>query len=245
MASNPLQSTIEISGVLSPSLQAAIKNAVSKLEEMSKETLDSAGAAEKLSAEIGAQESVLKSLQKGYADYIVSGKESSDEAQTLADKIQELSGELEENRGTLQAAEKAAKRLADTQDDSADAYTKLERKINAQQDELEALRREYANVVLEQGKTSKEAKQLEGKISSLSGELDKNEKKLRDVGEAAEDAGRKAENSSEGYTVLKNVIANLATEAISKAVESFKELATEGDTLLPFGNRRRTCFSSS
>ena len=227
-----LQSTIEIAGVLSPSLQAAINNAVGKLEEMSKEALETAGASEKLCAEMDAQESVLKSLQRGYADYVVSGQESSDEARALADKIQELSGELEENRGTMQAAEKAAKRLAETQDDSADAYTKLERTIKSQQDELEGLRREYANVVLEQGKTSAEAKALESKISSLSGELNENEKKLRDVGEAAEEAGRKAEKSSEGYTVLKNVIANLATEAISKAVEAFKELATEGDTAL-------------
>lgn len=232
MASKTLQSTIEISGVLSPSLQAAIKSAVGKLEDMSKETLESAGAAEKLSAEIGAQESVLKSLQKGYADYIVSGKESSDEAQHLADKIQELSGELDENKETLQAAEKAAKRLADTQDDVADAYTRLERKVSSQQDELADLRREYANVVLEQGKTSKEAKQLESRIGALSKEVDKGETKLRELGEAAEKAGRQAEDSSEGYTVLKNVIANLATEAIGKAVEAFKELATEGDTAL-------------
>ena len=157
-----LQSTIEISGVLSPSLQAAIKNAVDKLEEMSAETLASAGAAEKLCAEISTQESVLKSLKKGYADYIVSGKESSDEAQTLADKIQDLSGELDENRDVLRAAEKAADSL----------------------------------------------------------------------GDSMEEAGDDAENSSDGYTILKNVIANLATEAIDKAVESFKELATEGDTAL-------------
>ena len=176
MGSKPLQSTLEIAGVLSPSLQAAINKAVSRLEEMSQETLDTAGAAEKLCAEMDAQESVLKSLQKGYADYVVSGQESTDEAQALADKIQELSKELDENRGTLQAAEKAAKRLAETQDDAADTSN--------------------------------------------------------DLGEEAEDAGRKAENSSGGYTVLKNVIANLATEAISKAVEAFKELATEGDTAL-------------
>ena len=232
MASKTLQSTIEISGVLSPSLQAAIKNAVNKLDEMSEETLKSAGAAEKLSAEIGAQESVLKSLQKGYADYIVSGKESSDEAQTLADKIQELSGELDENKGTLQAAERAAKKLADTQDDAGDAYSRLERKVSSQQDELATLRREYANVVLEQGKTSREAKQLESKIGSLSKEVAKGERELRELGEAAEEAGRKAEDSGEGYTVLKNVIANLASEAISKAVEAFKELATEGDSAL-------------
>ena len=232
MGGKALQSTIEISGVLSPSLQSAIKNALNTLDEMSEEVLDAAGAAEKLSAEIMTQESVLKSLQKGYADYVVSGQESSDEAQTLADKIQELSGELDENRGSLQAAEKAAKRLTETQDDSADAYTRLERTISGQEDELEALRREYTNVVLEQGKTSKEAKQLESKIGSLSGELSENKKKLQDVGEAAEEAGRKVESSGDGYTVLKDVIADLATEAIGKAVEAFKEMATEGDSAL-------------
>lgn len=176
MASKALQSTIEISGVLSPSLQAAINKAVDRLEEMSKETLDAAGAAEKLAAEIGAQESVLDSLQKGYADYIVSGKESSDEARTLANKIQQLSGELDDNRDTLLNAEKAAKRLADAQGDG--------------------------------------------------------ERAADDLGDALEEAGDKAENSSEGFTVLKGAIANLAADAISAAVEAFKELATEGDTAL-------------
>ena len=234
-----LQSTIEISGVLSPSLQAAINNAVNKLEDMSEETLNAMGAAEKLNAEIGAQESVLKSLQKGYADYIVSGKESSDEAQTLADKIQELSGELDENRGALQAAEKAAKSLTYSQVDTADAYTKLEKKINSQEDELKALRREYTNVVLEQGESSDKARQLEKRISDLSGELNDNKQKLNaaeraadSYGDALEDASERAERSSEGYTVLKDVIANLATEAIGMAVEGFKELVIEGDSAL-------------
>lgn len=234
-----LQSTIEISGVLSPSLQAAIKNAVDKLEEMSKETLESAGAAEKLTAEIGAQESVLKSLQRGYADFIVSGQEGSDEAQTLADRIQELSGELEDNRETLRAAEKAAQNLAAAQGETADAYTQLEKKISSQQDELSGLRRQYANIVLEQGETSEEARQLANRISDLSGELNRNEQQLREaqraadsLGDSMEDAGNSAESSSEGYTILKNVIANLATDAIGKAVDAFKELATEGDTAL-------------
>ena len=234
-----LQSTIEISGVLSPSLQAAIKNAVGKLEEMSKETLASAGAAEKLTAEIGTQESVLKSLQKGYADYIVSGQESSDEAQTLADKIQELSGELDDNRETLRAAEKAAKSLTDTQADTADAYTKLEREINSQQSELSALRREYANVVLEQGESSDEAQQLASRISDLSGELNQNKQKLSEAeraadafGDSLEEAGQDAENSGEGFTIMKGAIADLVADGIEKAVEAFKELATEGDTAL-------------
>ena len=227
-----LQSTVEIAGVLSPSLQAAINNAVNKLSDMAEETLDSADAASRLVAEMSEQEDILKTLQTAYAGYAASGEEGSEEAQQLAQKIQEVSQELEENKGTLKAAETAAQKLADTQTATADAYEKLERTINSQQDELADLRREYANVVLEQGKNSEEARQLESKIGSLSRELAKNERHLQEVGDAAEDAGRKAENSSEGYTVLKNVIANLATEAIDMAVEGFKELVTEGDNAL-------------
>ncbi len=239
MAGRALQSTIEIAGTLSPSLQQAIRQAVDRLEEMSEETLETAGAAARLADEISTQESVLRNLQRGYADFIVSGQESSDEARQLADRIQDLSDELDENRDTLEAAERAARDLIDAQGDTGDAYEALQKTINKQQGDLEALQREYANLVLEQGESSDEAQQLAGRISRLSGELNENRQRLNDAEQAAdrlgdtmEDAGQQAEDSSEGYTVLKNVIANLATEAIDKAVEVFKELATEGDTAL-------------
>lgn len=239
MAGRALQSTIEIAGTLSPSLQQAIRQAVDRLEEMSEETLETAGAAARLADEISTQESVLRNLQRGYADFIVSGQESSDEARQLADRIQDLSDELDENRDTLEAAERAARDLIDAQGDTGDAYEALQKTINKQQGDLEALQREYANLVLEQGESSDEAQQLAGRISRLSGELNENRQRLNDAEQAAdrlgdtmEDAGQQAEDSSEGYTILKNVIANLATEAIDKAVEAFKELATEGDTAL-------------
>lgn len=251
MAGRTLQSTIEIAGTLSPSLQQAIRQAIDRLEEMSEETLESAGAAARLADEIGAQESVLRSLQRGYADYIVSGRESSDEARQLASRIQDLSDELDENRDTLEAAERAARDLIDAQDDTADAYEALQRTISKQQGDLEALQREYANLVLEQGESSDEAQELAGRISRLSGELDENRQQLENaeraadrLGDTMEDAGQQAEDSSEGYTVLKNVIANLATEAISKAVDAFKELATEGDSALAMLEARTGATSS-
>ena len=239
MAGKTLQSTIEIAGSLSPSLQQAIKQAVDRLEEMSQETLESAGAAAKLAAEINTQESVLRNLQRGYEDYIVSGSESTDEALRLADTIQDLSNELNENRGALEAAHEAAQKLAGGQQETADAYSKLQKQIGEQEAELATLRRSYANVALEQGETSNEARQLASQISQLSGDLNENRQRLSTAEQAAdrlgnslEDAGQDAENSSEGYTVLKNVLANLVTEGINKAVDAFKELATEGDTSL-------------
>lgn len=239
MAGKTLQSTIEIAGSLSPSLQQAIKQAVDRLEEMSQETLESAGAAAKLAAEINTQESVLRNLQRGYEDYIVSGSESTDEALRLADTIQDLSNELNENRGALEAAHEAAQKLAGGQQETADAYSKLQKQIGEQEAELATLRRSYANVALEQGETSAEARQLASQISQLSGDLNENQQRLSaaeqaadQLGNSLEDAGQDAESSSEGYTVLKNVLANLVTEGINKAVDAFKELATEGDTSL-------------
>ena len=234
-----LQSTIEISGVLSPSLQSAINSAVDKLSDMSKETLESADAATRLCAEMSAQEDILKTLQKAYAGYAAKGEESSENAQDLAKRIRTVSGELEENRDVLKAAEKAARGLTDSQGDTADAYTKLEKKIKSQEDELSTLRRQYANVALEQGESCDEARQLAKRIEDLSGELKQNTNKLKEADKAAksfgdslEEAGEQAERSSDGYTVMKDVIADLAADAIRGAVGAFKELATEGDAAL-------------
>ena len=234
-----LQSTIEISGVLSPSLQAAIDSAVDRLADMAEETLESADAASRLVAEMSAQEDALKTLQKGYAGYVAAGEEGSEEAQKLADTIRVVSGELEDNRETLRAAEKAAESLTGSQGNAADAFTQLENKVKSQQDELTGLRRQYASVVLEQGEGSDEARQLANRISELSRELNENEqqlietqRKVDDLGESMEDTGEKAENSSEGFTVLKGVLANLVSEGIEAAVEGFKEMAFEGDNAL-------------
>ena len=116
-----MQTSIEISGVLSPSLQAVINNAVKRLDDMAEETLASADAASRLAAEMSAQEDVLKTMQTAYAGYVASGEEGTDQAQRLARGIQDVSGELRENRGTLQAAERAAEALANEMEDAGEA----------------------------------------------------------------------------------------------------------------------------
>ncbi len=55
---------------------------------------------------------------------------------------------------------------------------------------------------------------------------------MRKLGDSAEDAGEQAEESGDGFTILKGTIANLAADGINKAINSFKELASEGDTAL-------------
>lgn len=231
MADHTLQSTIEIAGSLSPSLQAAINAAVSRLEEMSKETLEAAGASAQLAAKISTQETVLKNLEQGYADYVVTGQEGTEEAEQLASTIQELSGELTENRGTLDAAEKAARSLSETMDDAGGEAETLRSTISKQEDTLQQLKQRYVDVATEQGETSDEARELARQIQDLSSELHENKTKLSDAEYAAdkldnslEEVESSAKKADDGFTMFKATLANLAADAIMRAVDGIKNL---------------------
>ena len=231
MADHTLQSTIEIAGSLSPSLQSAINAAVSRLEEMSKETLEAAGASAQLAAKISTQETVLKNLEQGYADYIVTGQEGTEEAEQLASTIQELSGELSENRGTLDAAEKAARALSETMDDAGGEAETLRSTISKQEDTLQQLKQRYVDVATEQGETSDEARELARQIQDLSSELHENKTKLSDAEYAAdkldnslEEVESSAKKADDGFTMFKATLANLAADAIMRAVDGIKNL---------------------
>ncbi len=231
MADHTLQSTIEIAGSLSPSLQSAINAAVSRLEEMSKETLEAAGASAQLAAKISTQETVLKNLEQGYADYIVTGQEGTEEAEQLASTIQELSGELTENRGTLDAAEKAARALSETMDDAGGEAETLRSTISKQEDTLQQLKQRYVDVATEQGETSDEARELARQIQDLSSELHENKTKLSDAEYAADkldnsldEVESSAKKADDGFTMFKATLANLAADAIMRAVDGIKNL---------------------
>jgi TP901 family phage tail tape measure protein len=199
---------------------------------MSKETLEAAGASAQLAAKISTQETVLKNLEQGYADYVVTGQEGTEEAEQLASTIQELSGELTENRGTLDAAEKAARSLSETMDDAGGEAETLRSTISKQEDTLQQLKQRYVDVATEQGETSDEARELARQIQDLSSELHENKTKLSDAEYAAdkldnslEEVESSAKKADDGFTMFKATLANLAAEAITRAVDGIKNLA--------------------
>lgn len=227
-----LETSVEISGVLSPSLQAAIQNAVSGLARIGEETLEAAGAAEKLAAEITTQESVLKSLERGYADFVVSGEEGSEEAQQLAQQIQQLSSELDENRDTLEAAQDAAAKLASGMDNTGNEAEQLRDTISRQESTLQQLKERYVALALSEDDTSDESRELAQQIQDLSSELADNRSRLSDAERAADELDNSLEQvddsarlADEGFTVFKATLANLAADAIRAAIDGIKNLA--------------------
>ena len=99
-----IETTISVGGVLDPSLMNAINQAVRSFNQMSSETLEAATASQRLALQMKNEESELNKLRQQYSDYVLEGREGTEEARATAYAIQQLSTDLNENRDRLQAA---------------------------------------------------------------------------------------------------------------------------------------------
>lgn len=134
----------------------------------------------------------------------------------LKQSIQQCEEELNAQKTASEKVKSATEILTDT--------------ISEQQDELTKLKNDYKDAVLEFGETSDEAKALEGSINELSSELKENKDKLADVASKADDldrsldnASESAENAGDGFTVMKGIVADLASNAIQNAIGKISE----------------------
>lgn len=113
--------------------------------------------------------------------------------------------------------------------------SQLTKVLEAQKRQLDALNAEYKKAVAEQGEDSRAAQELQirinnqkAAIANTESQLDSYEKQLDDVENATIDAGEASEKAANGgFTVLKGVIANLATEVIKGAISGLKNLTKE------------------
>lgn len=132
-----------------------------------------------------------------------------------------------------QAIDKCNREIADQKaaaDKANSATGRLTSTIEEQQAEVDALKRAYSEAVLEYGENSDEAKTLEKRLSSLSGELADNKSKLDSAARAADkldrsidDTGDSARDAEGGFTVMKGAIADLVAEAVEWGIGKIGE----------------------
>ncbi len=113
------------------------------------------------------------------------------------------------------------------------AFGQLSGTISQQESQLEALKRSYTNVVLEQGSESDAAKELAGQITALSKELEGNRATLREASDAAdqltrstEEVTQAAEEAEGGWTMMKGVLADLVSNGIQAGIGKLHDLAS-------------------
>lgn len=161
--------------------------------------------------------------------------ENSTEATKLKTQLANAQAAEEKIRQEIERCNSELEEQVRVEKEAESATGKLTSEIDEQQKEVNRLKDEYVEAVLQYGETSDEAKQLAKEISDLSSDLAENKKKMQSAESQAdkfdntlEDVNDSAGEASEGFTVAKGVLADLASAGIQKAIEGFKEL---GETI--------------
>ena len=130
---------------------------------------------------------------------------------------------LEYYRGRMEEIEQSNKEAQTT-------YAKLSDSIAGQEEDLDKLKKAYANVVLEQGKGSKEAKSLAKQIKSLSSETAKNKTEMENAEQAADkfdktliDLDEQTQETSDGFSIMRGAVATFVGNLASSAASAIKD----------------------
>lgn len=189
---------------------------------------------EQLNGVLAAENVKLQSLEDQYKLVVQEQGENSRGAQELLIRINNQKAAIERTQAALAQYGDRLENLQSESRKAAAATEQLQSKISDQQTELDSLKNKYTDLVLEQGESSDEAKQLASEIQELSQELRQNKQKLEqatqaagNLGEELDNAGDGAEDSAGGFTVLKGALADLVADGIKEAVSAIKELAAD------------------
>lgn len=141
-------------------------------------------------------------------------KQTPESVELWRQKQKVLTEAIEESRKKVKFLEDAQEQLSEqvkNGDIGKDTYRAFMR-------ELEKARGESEKLSEELGNTGRE-------IDRLGHSADAAAKDVDELGDKTEDSGDKAKKSSDGFTVMKGVLADLAAEGIKKAVDGLKELS--------------------
>ena len=186
-----------------------------------------------LNKEIEAQKGKIETLRAALQNAAESFGENDRRTQNWQIQLNNAEAALNSMERELSDNEQMMEQLSQQETQSADATERLTQEISRQEEELAGLKRAYSNAVLEDGKGSSEAKELEGRISQLSGELNENRDKMKDASGSAEDFGESLEDASDGADKLGNglsaatvAMGNLMSAGIQAALNGIKELGS-------------------
>lgn len=143
-------------------------------------------------------------------------------------KLSQIEASLGKSSPQYQAQAKVVANLSRDVDKSSTA-------INSNEIAMSKMRQQMNNAQADINKTDSE-------IKSLSPDMDKAGKSANELGNETEESGKKAESASGGYTVFKNVLANLASAGIQAAISGLKNL---GSAVLNVGKQAIEAYSQN
>ena len=186
-----------------------------------------------LNKEIDAQRQKVETLRSALQNAAESFGENDRRTQNWQIQLNNAEAALNGMERELSQNEQVIEALNNQEEQTVDVTERLTQEISRQEEELAGLKRAYSNAVLEYGKGSSEARELEGRIADLSGELEENRDTLREASDSTEDFGDAMEDASDGAGKLGSglsaatvAMGNLISSGIQAALNGIKELGS-------------------
>ena len=172
---------------------------------------------------------------------------SDSSTQALAAKTEVLKKRESELKESLSLTAEQLKKYRQAQEENITKHKALEEKLSEEKKKLAEVEQQYGKnsqeykeqkQVVEQleqaveksNKTNeqniKTIQKTETELNNVQAELNQTETEMKQLEGATESSGEAAKNASDGFTVMKGVLANLASQVLQKAVDGFKKLAT-------------------
>ena len=175
---------------------------------------------EVLNKTLDAQKQKLKTLQSQYSDFSAKIAQQTAKHESLVNTYNKEKQKLEEIEKTLGASSK---------------------EYQEQKAKVEQLAQAVSKSSKNQDANAKSMSEMRVQMNNAQADINKTTKALDDLGKEAEDSGKQAKNSGDGFTVMKGVLSNLATDAIHLAVDGLKKL---GGAMVDIGKQAYTQYSS-
>ena len=156
-----------------------------------------------LNKTLDAQKQKLKTLQSQYADFSAKMAQQTANHEKLVNTYNNEKKKLEELGKTLGTSSK------EYQDQNA---------------KVEKLAQAVSKSSKNQDANAKSMSEMRVQMNNAQADINKTTRSLDELGKEAEESGKKAKSSGDGFTVMKGVLSNLATDAIHMALDGLKQL---------------------
>lgn len=158
----------------------------------------------------------------------------------FSDSINSLKRYISTVNSEFRVATKGSSDWAKSQDGLKAKITQLNRTLQAQEQIVAELEKEYDKVAKEQGENSEAAQKLTIEINKYRASIDKTKssiekynkslnelgKEAKDGGKALDDLGKKADGVGDGFTVAKGAIAGFIANGLTALIGAAKNAAT-------------------
>lgn len=164
----------------------------------------------------------------------------SKDADGLSSKLKQLKKVLESQKSILEAYRKQLEAQQKAYDENGKRAEQLEAKlkelaengVEKNSEEYKKYEKALKDCMQEQGRNQKAVEDLNVKVLEQEAAVGETERGIRhyegsleNLGKEVEDTDKKVDGSSEGFTVFKGVLADLASTAIKAVVDGLKDLA--------------------